>query len=271
MERGLSCLALAALTSASATMSTLTTSGRSWAAAMSRGVWPRTLLMLTCALHSRSWRTAAGRSCVAATMRALRPSAVCAFTSDLCSSSSSTVVRLPMTPSMMTLFSTWSPAAPGGESGAFAAYISAVQPSLSVAPTAEFRARRCATTAASLPCAAHMSGVLPSPFACSWLALLASSSSTTSMCPLSALSVSGVLPFAAAGSPTSARAAMSLATTSRLPLRQDHVSAVKPSRSLAARSAFCATSQETSWARHCVAATCSGVAPVSSRASRSAR
>mmetsp|Transcript_140474 Transcript_140474/g.436791 ORF Transcript_140474/g.436791 Transcript_140474/m.436791 type:complete len:207 (+) Transcript_140474:107-727(+) len=204
MDSGLSFLALTALTSASERISAFTTSGRSCAAAMSNGVWPLTLLMFTCALHSSICRTATGRSLVAATMSGLRPSAVCALTSDRCSSSNSTVVRLPRTPSMTTLLSPRSPVESAAGNGAFAAYIRAVQPSVSVQPTSEFLPRRCATTSASLLCAAHIRGVLPSPFTCSSGALDASSSCTTWKWPRSALRVSGVLPFPADVSSTSA-------------------------------------------------------------------
>mmetsp|Transcript_55394 Transcript_55394/g.164681 ORF Transcript_55394/g.164681 Transcript_55394/m.164681 type:complete len:285 (-) Transcript_55394:60-914(-) len=271
MDRALSFLALTALTSASAMINAFTTSGRLCAAPMSSGVWPRTLLMFTCARHSRSCRTAAGRSRVAATMSGLRPSAVWALGSDLCSSRSSTVVRLPRTPSMFTFFSAWSPVAPWGGGSAFTAYISAVQPSLSVQPTREFRPRRCDTMSASLLCAAHMRGVLPSLFTCSSRAPQANNCCTRAKWPRSALRVSGVLPLPDATSSTLARPWTSLATASPWPLMQAQVRAVKPSLSFAAMSAFCPRSQEIVEGRHCVAATCRGVAPVSSRASRSAR
>mmetsp|Transcript_25298 Transcript_25298/g.72944 ORF Transcript_25298/g.72944 Transcript_25298/m.72944 type:complete len:219 (-) Transcript_25298:174-830(-) len=199
---------------------------------------------------------------------ALRPSADCAFTSDLCRRSSSVVLFLPMIPSTLTFFSVCSPFGPRGGGGALTEYISAFQPSESVWLTIAFLSRRWATTSASLWCAAHISGVLPSLFCWSTSARILISSWTHSKCPRSAATERGVLPFEDDISSRSARLVSSILTTSRCPLRQPQVSALKPSVFIAAMSAFCSSSQVSVTGLHWAAAICRGVAPASSEASR---
>mmetsp|Transcript_26007 Transcript_26007/g.74454 ORF Transcript_26007/g.74454 Transcript_26007/m.74454 type:complete len:218 (-) Transcript_26007:157-810(-) len=200
----------------------------------------------------------------------VKPSAVCAFTSAPCNSMSSVVVFLPITPSMVTFFSS-SPAAPPGGSGALTAYIKAVQPALSTRLTIDCLSRRCATTCVSALCAAHIKAVVPSVFVISTSARLLSNSTTQPKCPRSAAKDRGDLPEHLVTSVRSALAASSCPTTRSWPFTEAQVSAEKPSPSLAPTSAPCLSSHRTVSGLHCVAAMCRGVAPLSSLASRSAR